>query len=124
MLLLALLPAALLHCDLEAAGVEWTLLVHHEHGDADDHGHGPADESSTSAVHPSEDFGLQGRESGIKIRSPALWLISDPLALAIASSTAESVAPPTRGSPSATWVRTWHFEQRAAWPARAPDLFA
>jgi hypothetical protein len=120
-LLLALWPAAMLHCDLEAAGLDWPLLVHHDHDDADGHGH--SDESS-SAIHPSDDLSLQGAWSGLKVRCPELWLLAEQAPLVLCSCEVQATSPPPRTNEPFSWIRVWRFEQRAALPARAPDVRA
>ena len=117
-LLLALWPVAMLHCDLEAAGIDWPVLVHHEHDEADGHGH--EDESSSAIVHPSDDLGLQRTGSGVKVRCPELWLIVEQAPSVLRSCVLQTTSPPPRGDEPVSWIRTWHFERRAAWPARAP----
>ena len=123
-LLLALWPVAMLHCDMEAAGIEVPMLVHQGH-DIDDHnahGHGHSGEPWSASMHPSEDLGLQSAGAGIKVRCPELWLVAGQSPLVLCACERQAAAPPPRAGEPCLWLKNWRFEQRAALPARAPGV--
>lgn len=104
LLLLVLFPAALMHCDLEAAGLDWSFLVHADHGDGDD--------DMDNAIH--------GSPASAQPRAAVPWFVTAELPVAPGLVECRPAAPRRDVDGPSSLLRTWRFEQRAAAPARAP----
>ena len=113
--LLALWLPATLHCDLEAAGIDF--LTH------EDHASSPCgDACIDDACHSIEGSTFTKELATLKVLPPdalgaVVLLFSPPLKV-------EKPSPPRPREGSSVWLvlhRTWSFVLRTALPARAPE---
>lgn len=120
LLLLALWLPATLHCDLEAAEVEF--LTHKDH-------------TSSACRDTCTDDACHDIESGAFTKEVGTLRVLPPPELAQADFLLRLIAPPrleeppriASGEQAPEWLvlrQTWRFVHRAALPARAPDAVA
>lgn len=108
------------HCDLAAAGL---IAEHDEHT-----GSAACCENDAACSHDNCDVVESGAykpsNNLLKVSAPDLFVCTDLLCFRIASIDlpSEPVMPVVEFDRPMEWVPTWHFDQRAAPPSRAPSI--